>query len=84
MTMLAQFVGFLARLFSLLILIRVLLSWIPMNRPNAIVAFIFAATEPILEPIRRILPPMGGVDLSPIVAMVLLQVIGNLFVRLVI
>ncbi|NLD74916.1 MAG: YggT family protein [Chloroflexi bacterium] len=87
MSMLAQFVAFLASFFNILILVRVLLTWIPMGSGETmrtIVGLIFAATEPILAPIRRILPPMSGLDLSPIVAMILLQVIGRMFARLVI
>lgn len=83
MNTLTQLVAFLARLFNLLILVRVLLTWIPMVRTNALITFIFAVTEPILAPIRRILPPMGGLDLSPVVAMVLLQVISTMFRGLV-
>lgn len=73
-------IGYLAQIFSFLILIRVLLSWLPMSRSSSIANFIYSATEPILEPIRRILPPLGGLDFSPLVAMVLLQVISSLFI----
>ena len=86
MSYLAQLVAFLASFFNILILIRVLLTWIPVGGGETIrtvVGLIYAATEPILAPIRRILPPMSGLDLSPIVAMVLLQVIGRMFARLV-
>lgn len=83
MNMLAQLIAFLARLFSILILVRVLLTWIPMGGANALVTFVYAVTEPILAPIRRVVPPVSGLDLSPIVAMILLQVISGLFVRLV-
>jgi YggT family protein len=38
-------------------------------------------TEPILGPIRRILPPLGGIDLSPLVAIILIQVISNLLLQ---
>jgi len=87
MSYLAQLVAFLASFFNILILVRVLLSWVPIGggeTMRTIVGLIYAATEPILSPIRRILPPMSGLDLSPIVAMVLLQVIGRMFARLVI
>ena len=86
MTYLAQFISFLASFFDILILVRVLLSWIPIGDNatiHSIVGLIYAATEPILSRIRRILPPMGGLDLSPIVAMVLLRVISMMFSRLV-
>ncbi|NLD43124.1 MAG: YggT family protein [Chloroflexi bacterium] len=82
----AQLIAYLASIFDVLIFARVLLSWIPIgDNPTlrSIAGVIYAATEPILAPIRRILPPMGGLDLSPIVAMVLLQVISTMFTRLV-
>lgn len=86
MSTLAQLIAYLASIFDVLIFARVLLSWIPIgDNPTlrSIAGVIYAATEPILAPIRRILPPMGGLDLSPIVAMVLLQVISTMFTRLV-
>ena len=54
-------------IFYWLILIRALISWVNPDPYNVIVQFLYRATEPVLEPIRRILPPMG-IDISPIVA----------------
>ncbi len=48
-------------------LARVLMSWFNPNPNNPIVDGIYRLTEPILSPIRRMLPPMGGFDLSPLV-----------------
>ena len=56
-------------LFYWLILIRALISWVSPDPYNPIVRFLYRATEPILEPIRRMLPPMG-IDISPILAFV--------------
>ena len=53
--------------FYWLILIRALISWVNPDPYNQIVQFLYRATEPILEPIRKIMPPMG-IDLSPIIA----------------
>ena len=50
-----------------LILIRALISWVNPDPFNPIVQFLFRTTEPILYPIRRLLPPMG-IDISPIIA----------------
>jgi len=56
------------------ILVRVALSWIPHNRFNPVVGFIYKITEPILRPFRQIMPPaLGGIDLSPILAIVALN-----------
>jgi len=83
MILLAQLVSFLARLFNFLILIRVVLSWIPVARDSGPGQLIYAVTEPILGAIRSILPSMGGLDLSPLIAMILLEVVSALFVGLV-
>ena len=50
-----------------LILIRVLMSWINPGLNNPIMAVIYQLTEPLMAPVRRMLPPMGGLDLSPII-----------------
>ncbi len=50
-----------------LILVRALISWVSPDPGNSIVQFLYRMTEPILEPIRRFLPPMG-IDISPIIA----------------
>ncbi len=50
-----------------LILVRALISWVNPDPFNPVVQFLTRATEPILQPIRRILPPMG-IDISPIIA----------------
>lgn len=63
-------------LLQLLILARALLSWFPtMDRNNPIVRFIYQATEPILEPIRRMLPQGSMVDFSPLIVLVILWVV---------
>ena len=51
---------------------RVLMSWFNPNPHNPIVDAIYRLTEPVLGPIRRLLPPMGGFDLSPIVVFFIL------------
>ncbi|MFH1415502.1 MAG: YggT family protein [Elusimicrobiota bacterium] len=52
-----------------LILIRALISWVNPDPYNMIVQFLYKATEPVLMPIRRILPP-AGIDISPIIAFI--------------
>jgi len=64
---LATVVNVVLSIYYWLILIRALISWVNPDPYNAIVQFLYRATEPVLEPIRKILPPMG-IDLSPIVA----------------
>ncbi len=60
------------RLFAFAILIRVILSWVSPGGYNPATAIIATLTEPVLRPFRRLIPPIGGLDISPIFAMILL------------
>lgn len=63
------------RIFWFLLLARVIFSWIrptPSSPIYPVVDFVERATEPILAPIRRVLPPMGGLDLSSLLVMLVL------------
>lgn len=53
--------------FYWLILVRALISWVTPDPFNPIVQFLYRTTEPVLQPIRRFLPPMG-IDISPVIA----------------
>lgn len=67
-------------LYSLVVLVAVILSWIRLDRRNPLAAIVSTLTEPVLGPIRKVLPPMGGLDLSPMVLLIALQVLkGVLF-----
>ena len=61
---------------------RVLLSWIPTRLPWGLNDFIFSVSEPILAPIRRALPIAAGMDFSPLIALVLLQLIERVLLRM--
>ena len=61
---------------------RVILSWIPTRLPWGLNEFLFSVTEPILGPIRRALPMAAGMDLSPLVALVGLQLAEQLLLKL--
>lgn len=60
-------------LYSLVVLVAVILSWVPMNPRNPLVILVRGLTEPLLAPLRRLLPPMGGLDLSPMLLIIALQ-----------
>lgn len=82
-TFIFQFFNLLIQALTWLILIRVLMSWIPNLDPfNPIVRLLRQATDPILEPARRIIPPIGGMDISPIVVILILQGLQMLLRRL--
>ena len=73
--------------YEFLILIRVLLSWVNVNpyRPaidHPIVDILYRITDPVLQPLRRIIPPIGGaIDISPMVALLLLEILRQVIVR---
>ncbi|MFN3974777.1 MAG: YggT family protein [Dehalococcoidia bacterium] len=72
---LAQFIFYLTTALYVAILVRVILSWFPIGGNNPIVAFVYQVTEPILAPIRRIVPRIGVIDLSPLIAIIILVLI---------
>ena len=77
----AQIIGVILTVLTWIIIIRALISWVNPDPYNPIVQFLYRVTEPILMPIRRILPAMGGFDLSPIVALVGIMFIRSFVVR---
>lgn len=81
----AQVVYVAFQVYSWLILIRVLLSWFPVNPYNPIMKFIYEITELLLAPMRRILPPSPAmpIDFSPILAIIVLQFVERLVLSLV-
>ena len=58
-----------------LLMIRIILSWLPHNRFHPLIDLIYKATEPILNPFRNMINPIGGIDLSPIIVFFLLRLI---------
>lgn len=53
---------------------RALLSWFPMDRNNPISRVLYAVTEPLLEPVRRMMPRTGMIDLSAMVVIIVLYI----------
>lgn len=87
MFLVGQFFASLALLFSMifkllyfLIAIRVLLSWFPVDPYNDVVRALYAITEPVLEPLRRLPFRFGMIDLSPILAFILLTFLDSFVV----
>lgn len=79
--------GFLITFFQLLskilyfaIFARIILSWIDPGGQMRVTQILYEITEPVLGPIRRIMPNLGMLDLSPMVAIILLSVLERLLV----
>jgi YggT family protein len=87
----ADYVGALFLVYIILILIRVLLSWIPRMPYNPtlrrVLDFVTETTDPYLNLFRRILPPIGGggfaLDLSPIIGIIVLFLLQGIVVGLI-
>lgn len=75
----AKVAAIILNVYSWLILIRALLSWVNPDPFNPIVQFLYRSTEPVLEPIRRLLPPMN-VDFSPLVAFLAILFLQNFLI----
>ncbi len=69
------FIDYLVNAILIAIFVRAILSWFPVNRDNPIVAVVFQITDPILSPVRRIMPARGIIDLSPMVTIIVIVVI---------
>ena len=72
---LVTFLQMLSTLLWILILVRVIISWTNPRGGGGLVAFVYQVTEPILAPIRRVIPPTSGIDWSPLIAMLILGAI---------
>jgi len=82
---LALFVDILGEIIILAILIRVIMSWIkPMGNKGNLGSFIFEITEPLLSFFRKIIPRMGMLDISPIVALFAIEIIRSFILSLLI
>jgi YggT family protein len=78
---LINFLAILLQILLVAILVRVVLTWFPVDPSNPIIRVLFEVTEPVLAPFRRVIPRIGMFDLSPIAAMLVIQVIlSNLHV----
>ena len=66
-----------------LLLARALLSWIRPDHYNPIVRFINQATEPLLAPFRRLIPPVGMFDVSFLVAFIVFELVSQVILQLI-
>lgn len=78
-----MFIGLLFQILTFAVFIRVLLSWFRVDPYNPLVQLLYQITEPVLAPFRRYIPPIGMMDISPIVALLTLQLLQGFLLRLV-
>ena len=79
MPFLYSFLQILLNVLWLAILVRVILSWFPVDPSNPIIRIVWEITEPILAPFRRVIPKIGMFDLSPIAAFLVISSLAQSF-----
>src|SRR3981081_2791350 len=77
-TFLEAFINVLAQAEVLAIFVRVIMSWVPLRLPFGVNELVWTVTEPVLAPIRRYMPIAGGMDFSPFIALLLIQILASL------
>jgi YggT family protein len=75
-TVLGEFINIFATVLTWAIIIRALLSWFSISGAQPVLRLLVEITEPVLAPIRRVLPTAGMLDFSPLVALLLINVIS--------
>ena len=85
---LVDIINFVFGAFYVLLIAQIILSWV---RPNPwhptwgpIIRFINGVVDPILNPIRRVMPPLGGLDFSPMIVLLLARVLQGFLINLVV
>jgi YggT family protein len=77
---LAQVLHILLNVYMLLVVARAIISWVNPDPYNPIVNFLYRATEPVLKYVQRIIPPLGGIDLSPILVLLVIVFLDQFLV----
>lgn len=71
----------LLNIYMWIIIARALISWVNPDPYNPIVRFLYRATEPVLSRVRRIIPDLGGIDLSPLIVLLIIYFLKEFVVR---
>ena len=71
-------IGLLCQVLTLAIIARAIMSWFSPSPTNRLAIILYQVTEPVLSPLRRIIPRVGMIDLTPLAAIILLQLIVRL------
>ena len=77
----AEMINIILSLYMFIIFGRVIISWVSADPYNPIVRFLISATEPVLYPIRRRLPVMGGIDFAPFLLILAIIFIKSFIVQ---
>ncbi len=78
MEFLFDIIRYLCEVLSLVIIARVIVSWFSPSPTNRLAIILYQVTEPLLAPLRRIIPRVGMFDSTPLVAIIVLQFLAGL------
>ena len=74
-------VAYLLQVLGFAIFARSIISWFPIDKNGPVFQALAAITDPILEPLRKVIPPLGMLDISPMVAMVVLFLLSEFLLK---
>ena len=77
-SILIQLLDALLGAYSLVLLGKAIVSWLPVDQHNPIVNFLDRLTEPVLTPVRKNVPPLAGMDLSVVLVLVVISILRNM------
>jgi YggT family protein len=77
-----ELIALLLNVYMVAIIVHVIISWVNPGSYNPVTGLLYSLTEPVLQPIRQLLPPVSGIDLSPLFALIGLQVLKMLILPL--
>lgn len=84
MILLIDIVKWAATIFSILVFARVIISWMGSGSTHPLVLLVYRLTEPVLAPVRSILPSFGGLDFSPVLVLIGIQVLERVLIQVLI
>ena len=84
MIWLRYFLEVVFNLLSLAILARMIISWLRIDPYHPVVLFINRVTDPFLRPLRDVIPPLGMIDITPIVALIILQLLEGILLGIMV
>jgi len=77
----AYVIEILLNIYMWIVIARALISWVNPDPYNPVVNFLYRATEPVLSRVRRIIPDLGGIDLSPLIVLLIIYFLKEFLVR---
>jgi len=77
----AYVIEILLNIYMWIVIARALISWVNPDPYNPVVNFLYRATEPVLSRVRRIIPDLGGIDLSPLIVLLIIYFLKEFLVK---